>query len=228
MELIKSALSIAVFFAVSGCSTTVLKDTSGTKIVDVLHAHYSEQILQAINRVADSKDQNNVNVITPYNRNTTPINQSYNGQVAQTKKIVMPDTYPQKAWRDDESKTTTFVKAGESLKSDGVFTPTAKAQIEAQHQELSSKNSNLITQNKVLRDDIKTTQNTVKIAKTQAEKDVELTRLKALQEKQKIEANTTKDVKQVEAAASSKIKSVESTVPAPLNGKNERNPVVIK
>lgn len=230
MKLTKIALSTAVMLVLAGCSsTTVVKDNSGSKIVDVLHAHYAEQILQAINRVADSQDQNKVNVVTPYNRNTTPINQSYNGQVTQTKKIVMPDTYPQKDWRDDERTTTTKVSAAEYQSvNQGVFTPTAKAQIEAQQAELSSKNGTLIHQNKELRDDIKATQTTAKLAKTQAEKDVEAARLKALQEKQRIEVSAANDVRKVEAAASNQIKAIEAPAPKPINPNAERNPVVIK
>lgn len=232
MNINKFAISAISALVLAGCSsTTVLKDTSGSKIVDVLHAHYAEQILQSINRVADSQDQNHVNVVTPYNRNTVPLEQSYNGQVTQTKKIVMPDVYPQKDWRDDE-RTTTKVIPSEQYQmqsaNNGVFTPTVKAQIESQQRDLSNRNGALITQNKVLRDDMKTTQVTAKIAKTQAEKEVTAARVQALKEKQRIETSIASDVKKVEAAASTKIKAIETPVAEPLKTEPTRNPVVIQ
>lgn len=204
--------SLVLVSLLAGCSTTVVKDQSGSKIVDVLHAHYAEKVLQAMNRIADSEDRNTVNVLTPYNRNTVPLEQSYSGTVTAQRKIIMPDTYPQKDWRDDEKQTVRKVSAQQAM-NDSNLTPTAKAQVVAQGNDLTTQNGRLISQNKDLRDDIKTTKTNAKLAITQSEKDVEAARLAALQEKQRIETSLSQQVSNLEKQASGQISNIQQAVP---------------
>lgn len=204
--------SLVLVSLLAGCSTTVVKDQSGSKIVDVLHAHYAEKVLQAMNRIADSEDRNTVNVLTPYNRNTVPLEQSYSGTVTAQRKIIMPDTYPQKDWRDDEKQTVRKVSAQQAM-NDANLTPTAKAQVVAQGNDLTTQNGRLISQNKDLRDDIKTTKNNAKLAITQSEKEVEAARLAALQEKQRIETSLSQQVSNLEKQASGQISNIQQAVP---------------
>lgn len=204
--------SLVLVSLLAGCSTTVVKDQSGSKIVDVLHAHYAEKVLQAMNRIADSEDRNTVNVLTPYNRNTVPLEQSYSGTVTAQRKIVMPDTYPQKDWRDNEKQTVRKVSAKQAM-NDANLTPTAKAQVVTQGNDLTTQNGRLISQNKDLRDDIKTTKANAKLAITQSEKDVEAARLAALQEKQRIETSLSQQVSNLEKQASGQISNIQQAVP---------------
>lgn len=204
--------SLVLVSLLAGCSTTVVKDQSGSKIVDVLHAHYAEKVLQAMNRIADSEDRNTVNVLTPYNRNTVPLEQSYSGTVTAQRKIIMPDTYPQKDWRDDEKQTVRKVSAQQAM-NDANLTPTAKAQVVAQGNDLTTQNGRLISQNKDLRDDIKTTKTNAKLAITQSEKEVEAARLAALQEKQRIETSLSQQVSNLEKQASGQISNIQQAVP---------------
>lgn len=204
--------SLVLVSLLAGCSTTVVKDQSGSKIVDVLHAHYAEKVLQAMNRIADSEDRNTVNVLTPYNRNTVPLEQSYSGTVTAQRKIIMPDTYPQKDWRDDEKQTVRKVSA-QQVMNDANLTPTAKAQVVAQGNDLTTQNGRLISQNKDLRDDIKTTKTNAKLAITQSEKEVEAARLAALQEKQRIETSLSQQVSNLEKQASGQISNIQQAVP---------------
>lgn len=198
-----------------GCTTTnVIKDNSGSKIVDLLHAHYAEEVLQAVNRLADSEDRNTVNVITPYNQNQVPVQQSYSGKVVETKKIVIPDTYPQKQWRDNQAVATKTVKSNDyknQSADDSLLTPQARVEVKAQGHNLTTQNAKLISDNKLLRDDMKVTQNTARLAKTQAEKEVEVARLKSLKEIQKVEKALDQEVSKAQAKASSQIKAIEDS-----------------
>lgn len=95
-------LTIAASAVLAGCSsTTVVKDISGPKVVDVMYAKFAQEVTTALNRLADVEDMNKVNVINDYNANKEPLNQSYSGTVSRQNKIVIPDTYPQTQWRND-------------------------------------------------------------------------------------------------------------------------------
>lgn len=100
-------LTAIASLVLAGCSsTTVVKDISGPQVVDVMYAKFAQEVTTALNRLADVEDLNKVNVINDYNANLDPLNKSYSGTVAQQKKIVIPDTYPQTQWRNDGVTTT--------------------------------------------------------------------------------------------------------------------------
>lgn len=106
MKLKKLLISSFVIVTLSGCTTTLVeRDTSGTRVVDVLYAKYAQEVQTALNRLADTEDLNKVNVLASYDTNTIAENQSYNGVVTKQNKIVIPDTYPQTQWRDDAANS---------------------------------------------------------------------------------------------------------------------------
>lgn len=213
----------------AGCTTTkVVKDTSGSKIVDILHAKYAEEVLQAMNRLADSQDMNKVNVLTAYNQNNTPLNKSYSGVVNKQKKIVVPDVYPQKKWRNNKSTTVQNIKAQDyknQAADDSALTPEAKVQVVNQGQQLTTQNGLLITENKVLREDMKSSQVTAKIAKTESEKELEKVRKHAAEEKAKIEKELAKQVEEATKRTALKIQKIEAEVKKLPEVKPENNPV---
>lgn len=103
----KTLLTVAATAILSACSsTTVVKDISGPKVVDVMYAKFAEEVQTALNRLADVEDMNKVNVINALNANTQPLNESYNGTVEAQRSIRIPDTYPQTQWRNDGVNTT--------------------------------------------------------------------------------------------------------------------------
>lgn len=106
MRLKKFIIPALSALVLSGCTTTIVeRDTSGTKVVDVLYAKYAQEVQTALNRLADTEDLNKVNVLSAYDTNNVPLNQSYSGTVIKQNKIIIPDTYPQTQWRDDAVNT---------------------------------------------------------------------------------------------------------------------------
>lgn len=117
-------LTAIASLVLAGCSsTTVVKDISGPQVVDVMYAKFAQEVTTALNRLADVEDLNKVNVINDYNANSDPLNKSYSGTVAQQKKIVIPDTYPQTQWRNDGVTTTTQDAARAVAKTQQVDQP---------------------------------------------------------------------------------------------------------
>lgn len=107
MKLKKLMITLGAVTVLSACSsTTVVKDVSGPQVVDVMYSKFAQEVTTALNRLADVEDMNKVNVMSAYNTNSQPINKSYNGTVSRQNRIVIPDTYPQTAWRNDGVATS--------------------------------------------------------------------------------------------------------------------------
>ena len=244
----KFAYSVVSCLILSGCTTTmVVKDNSGSKIVDVLYAHYSEEVVQSLNKLADSRDKNTVNTVVPYNQNNIPLTHSYSGKVIKHKKIIVPDTYPQKKWRTDKK---TYVKkiTNEYYKNQGVedrfLTSPIKGKVNNYSDRLKEINGKQITINKKLRDDMEVTQKYVSKQKKQLKKEIYQSEVNAHNAKKQIKQALDKEVIKAEVEANkliykynndSQIKQTikpnkkQSTLIQNINSiSKKRNPIVVE